>query len=113
MAGTFTLDASMVGQTIDTQCVVASMKLVASPSGPLTMPAYDPVSGLPSAGTMCLCTTIGGRLTQWYNLDVWGNGGMPKGVVVPITPQPPPAVPLNDLVLTSMPPGCQFQIVTV
>jgi hypothetical protein len=38
---------------------------------------------------------------------------MLPGVVVPISPQPPPATPLADLVLTSMPPGCQMEIVQV
>jgi hypothetical protein len=41
---------------------------------------------------------------QWYNYDCWSNS-MPTGIVVPITPQPPPAVPLADLVCTSCPPG--------
>jgi hypothetical protein len=38
---------------------------------------------------------------------------MLPGVVVPIVPQPPPAIPLANLVLTAMPPGCQMEIVTV
>jgi hypothetical protein len=32
---------------------------------------------------------------------------------MPITPQPPPATPLADWLLTSMPPACQMEIVTV
>jgi hypothetical protein len=60
---------------------------------------------------MCLATTIGGKLTQFYNLDVWSSSMVP-GVVVPITPQPPAATPLADLVLTAMPDGCQIEIVT-
>jgi hypothetical protein len=114
MAGTFTLDSTQIGQTIDTGCVLASMKLVSPPSGPLLPFAYDPVSGLPSGGrTMCLATTVGGKLRQFYNLDVWDVSTMLRGAVVPITPQPPPAAPLADLVLTAMPPGCQIEIVTV
>jgi hypothetical protein len=113
MAGTWTVDSTMVGQTIDTQCVVQSMKLVAAPSGPLGPMAYDPVTTLPSGGTFCLATTVAGRLTQFYNLDVWNLWSWVKGVAVPITPQPPPAAKLADLVLTSCPTGCQIQIVTV
>jgi hypothetical protein len=62
---------------------------------------------------MCLATTVAGKLTQFYNLDVWNASTMIPGVVVPITPQPPAAVPLKDLVLTAMPPGCSMEIVTV
>jgi hypothetical protein len=62
---------------------------------------------------MCLCTTVGNKLAQFYNLDVWNAATMIPGVTVPITPQPPPAVPLAGLVLTAMPPGCQMEIVTV
>jgi hypothetical protein len=62
---------------------------------------------------MCLCTTVAGKLRQFYNYDVQSNPGFMKGIVVPITPQPPPAVPLADLVLMSMPPRRQFQIMTV
>jgi hypothetical protein len=61
---------------------------------------------------MDLCTTVNGKLTQFYNLDVWNAATLLPGVVVSITPQPPPAMPLNGLVLTAMPPGCQMQIVT-
>jgi hypothetical protein len=112
MAGTFTVSAPSA-TPIDTNCVVQSMKLVALPSGPLTMPAYDPVDGIPVAGTFCLCTTVGSQRTQWYNYPVWSNPGFPKGVAVPITPQPPAAVPLPNLVCTSCPPGCSMEIVTV
>ena len=79
----------------------------------LTPIGYDVVSGLPTSGTMCLCTTVAGKLRQFYNYDVQSNPGFMKRIVVPITPQPPPAVPLADLVLMSMPPRCQFQIMTV
>jgi hypothetical protein len=61
----------------------------------------------------CLCTTVGGKLYQWYNYPVWTNPGFPKNIVVPITPQPPPAVPLADLICTACPPGCSMEIVTV
>jgi hypothetical protein len=75
---------------------------------------YDPASGLPAGGgTFCLCTTVAGKLMQWYNLDVWNLSSWIKGVVVPIVSQPPPATPLADLVCTSCPPGCQIEIVTV
>jgi hypothetical protein len=112
VAGTWTVSAASA-TAIDTNCVVQSMKLVSPPGGPLLPMAYDPVTRLPSGGgTFCLCTTVGGQLRQWYNYDAWGNS-MPTGVVVPIVPQPPPAVPLADLICTSCPPGFQMQIVTV
>jgi hypothetical protein len=113
MSGTFVLDSSQIGQTIDTDCVLSTMRLVATPSGPLVMPAYDPVTTLPSAGTMCLATTVAGRLTQFYNLQVWDLASWIKNTDVVITPQPPTAIKLADLVLTSMPAGCQIQITTV
>jgi hypothetical protein len=113
MAGTFDLDASKIGSTIDTQCVLQIMKLVSPPSGPLQMFSYDPQTTLPNnGGNFCLCTTVLGKLTQFYLYDAWSNS-MPRGIVVPITPQPPPATPLADLVLTACPPGFQMQIVTV
>jgi hypothetical protein len=115
MSGTFTLDSTKVGQTIDPgPCVLQSMKLVSAPSGPLPPYSYDPVSGIPTGNrTMCLCTHVGGKLTQFYNLPIWDVSTMIPGVVVPIVPQPPPATPLTDLVLTAMPPGCQVEITTV
>jgi hypothetical protein len=113
MAGTFDLDNTKIGQTIDTACVLASMKLTSPPSGPLQAFSYDPATTLPNnGGNFCLCTTVGGRLTQFYLYDAWSNT-MPKGIVVPITPQPPPAKQLADLVLTACPPGFSMQIVTV
>jgi hypothetical protein len=66
-----------------------------------------------TAGNFCLCTTIGNKLTQWYNLDVWNLSSWVKGTDVPITPQPPVATPLADLVCTSCPPACQVEITTV
>jgi hypothetical protein len=114
MAGTFTISAPST-TPIDINCVVQSMKLVSMPSGPLTPVGYDPFTGIPTAGTFCLCVgnANDSTLKQWYNYDVWSNPGFMKGIIVPITPQPPPAVPLHSLVCTSCPPGCQFQIVTV
>jgi hypothetical protein len=57
MSGTFTLDSTMIGQTIDSNCVVQSMKLIAVPSAPLPPFAYDPITTLPAGGrTMCLRT---------------------------------------------------------
>jgi hypothetical protein len=112
LAGTFTVSYAST-TPIDTHCVVASMKLVSPPSGALLPMAYDPVSGLPSGGgTFCLATTVSGKLRQWYNYDAWSNS-MPTGIVVPITPQPPPATPLADLVCTACPPGFSMQITTV
>jgi hypothetical protein len=113
VAGTWTVSA-VSSTPIDTNCIVQSMKLVSPPSGALASSpiGYDPVSRLPISGTFCLCTTVGGKLTQWYNYDCWSNS-MPTGIMVPITPQPPPAVKLADLVCTSCPPGFQMQIVTV
>jgi hypothetical protein len=114
MPGTFQIDSTKVGQTIDPgPCVLQSMKLVSAPSGPLPPWAPDPVSGLPAGGrTMCLATTVGGKLVQFYNFDCWANSQIP-GVVVPITPQPPPATPLADLYCTSCPDGFVMEIVTV
>jgi hypothetical protein len=112
LAGTFTVSTAST-TPIDTNCIVQSMKIVSPCGGPLLPMAYDPISSLPTGdGTFCLCTTRGGKLTQWYNYDAWSNS-MPTGVVVPITPQPPPAVPLADLVCTSCPPGFSMQITTV
>jgi hypothetical protein len=111
MAGTWTVSAPNA-TPIDTNCVVQSMKLVSMPSGPLTPMAYDAGDGIPVAGTFCLCTTVQGRRTQFYNLDVWNQSSWVKGVVVPIVPQPPAATALADLVCTSCPPGCQIEIVT-
>ena len=62
---------------------------------------------------MCLCTTVAGKLRQWYNYDVWSNAAIGKKVATPITPQPPSATALADLVLVNMPPGCQLEIITV
>jgi hypothetical protein len=112
MAGTFTVSAPSA-TPIDVDCVVQSMKLVSMPSGGPIQWGYDPVDGMPTAGTFCLCTNVGGRRVQWYNYDVQGNPGFPKGIVVPITPQPPAAAPLANLICTSCPPGCQMEIVTV
>jgi hypothetical protein len=112
MAGTFTVSAAS-STAIDTNCVVQSMKVMSPPSGSLPPWGYDPVSELPPGGrTFCLCTTIGGKLTQWYNFDAWTNS-IPLETLVPITPQPPPAVPLADLICTACPPGFQMEIVTV
>jgi hypothetical protein len=112
MAGAFTVTAANP-TPIDFNCVVQSMRIDSPPSGPLLPMAYDPATGLPSGGgTFCLATTVGGVLRQWYNYDAWGNS-MPVGVTVPITPQPPIAQPLADLVCVSCPPGFIMHIVTV
>jgi hypothetical protein len=56
------------------------MKLVSPPSGALANSpiGYDPVSGLPTSGTFCLCTTVSGKLTQWWNYD-FGRTRCPRG----------------------------------
>jgi hypothetical protein len=112
MSGTFTISVPSA-TPIDVSCVVKSMKLLSLPSGPLTFPSYDPVDGIPVDGTFTLCTVVNGVRTQWYNFPVWSNPGFPRGVAVPITPEPPPATPLPNLVCTACPPGCSMEIVTV
>jgi hypothetical protein len=110
--GTFTVTQASP-TAIDTNCVVQSMKLITPPGGPLPPWGYDVASGMPTGGrTFCLATTVGGQLVQFYNLDAWANS-MPVGVSVPITPQPPAAAPLADLICTSCPSGFEMQITTV
>jgi hypothetical protein len=81
----------------------------------LQMPGYDPVSGLVTAGNFALAVgnPNDSTLRQFYNYDIWSNPGFMKGIVVPITPQPPSATPLYSLVCTSCPAGASFTIVTV
>jgi hypothetical protein len=112
MSGTFQVSAASATAN-DTTCVLQSMKLVSPPSGSLPPWEYDPVTGMPTGGrTFCLATTVNGKLRQFFNLDIWDCATMIRNVVVPITPQPPSATPLADLICTSCPPGCVMELVT-
>jgi hypothetical protein len=113
MAGTFTVSAANVTTPIDSNCVLQSLKLVSAPSGALQPMSYDPVQGYPNGGnTFCLCTgnANDNTLRQFYNMDVWNTGW--KGTTIPITPQPPSAVPLYSIFCTACPPGCSVELVT-
>jgi hypothetical protein len=75
--------------------------------------AYEPVAnGRPISGTFRLCDNVGYQNFNW-NFDVIGNGGMPRGTPISITPAIPPSPKIiAALTCLSCPQGASFTVET-
>jgi hypothetical protein len=113
MAGTWTVTAANKGVVLDQDCILNTIAFKIPPNA-FEIAAYDPVTGLPTAGRFTLVDGTPPNGTVFYNFDPYTNWAWVMGKAIVITPVPPqPTRKIGSLWCSSIPDGAEFEIVTL